>query len=156
YALQALEPGFRQDLNGDGTIGLHVMTIEQSGATALMQVADTYALDGALGPQIKYNGASVTVAQFGAWTPIGAEQIAFGYEVAWRLGAADQYMVWSIDNSGNCLGNATGVVSGSDLGFETLETSFQQDLNGDGQIGPTVTSIEAFGATRLVERGNQF
>ena len=36
-----------------------------------------------------------------AWTPIGAEQTASGYEVAWKVTGADQYTVWTTDNSGN-------------------------------------------------------
>ena len=30
--------------------------------------------------------------QFGGWTPIGAEQTASGYQVAWKLTGADQYI----------------------------------------------------------------
>ena len=36
-----------------------------------------------------------------AWTPIGAEQTASGYEVAWQNSGADQYTVWNTDSSGN-------------------------------------------------------
>ena len=39
--------------------------------------------------------------QFGAWTPIGAEQTATGYEVAWKVAGANQYSVWNTDSSGN-------------------------------------------------------
>ena len=39
--------------------------------------------------------------QFGAWTPIGAEQTASGYDVAWKITGADQYTVWNTDSSGN-------------------------------------------------------
>ena len=35
------------------------------------------------------------------WTPIGAEQTASGYEVAWKVTGADQYTVWNTDSSGN-------------------------------------------------------
>ena len=41
--------------------------------------------------------------QFGAWAPIGAEQTASGYEVAWKVTGADQYTVWNTDSSGNYL-----------------------------------------------------
>ena len=60
---------------------------------------------------------------------------ATGYEVAWKVTGADQYTVWNTDSSGNYISNAIGVVSGSSTALESLETSFQQDLNGDGTIG---------------------
>ena len=64
--------------------------------------------------------------------PIGAEQTASGYEVAWKVTGADQYQVWNTDNSGNFVSSA-GVVSGTSAALESFETSFQQDLNGDGR-----------------------
>ena len=48
-------------------------------------------------------------------------------------------------------------MSGADYALQSLETSFHQDLNGDGLIGllaPTV--IEANGSTSLTEAGNHF
>ena len=52
-------------------------------------------------PELKYAGAAVVAGQFGGWTPIGAEQTATGYEVAWKVAGADQYTVWNTDSSGN-------------------------------------------------------
>ena len=91
--------------------------------------------------------------QFGGWTPIGAEQTASGYEVAWKVAGADQYTVWNTDSSGNYVSNAIGVVSGSSTALESLETSFHQDLNGDGVIGLPTTVIEAIGSTSLTQVG---
>ena len=70
--------------------------------------------------------------------PIGAEQTATGYEVAWKVTGADQYTVWTTDSNGNFV-SGIGVVSGSSYALESLEASFQQDLNGDGTIGLTTT-----------------
>ena len=53
---------------------------------------------------------------------------------------ADQYGVWNTDSNGNFLSVAVGVVSGTTAALESFETSFQQDLNGDGTIG--VLSVE--------------
>ena len=78
----------------------------------------------------------MAAGQFGSWAPIGAEQTASGYEVAWKVAGADQYTVWNTDSSGNYLSNPIGVVSGNSCALESLETSFHQDLNGDGVIGP--------------------
>ena len=83
-AVQSLEPGFHQDLNGDGAITATTV-IESSGSTTLVQIANAYLLppdDNSLGPQLSYNGALVTPGQFGAWAPIAAERTPGGYEVA--------------------------------------------------------------------------
>ena len=95
--------------------------------------------------------------QFGAWTPIGAEKTATGYEVAWKSGSADLYTVWTTDNNGNYISNIVRAVSGAAT-LESLETSFHQDLNGDGQIGVggVATVIESNGATSLTEVGNHY
>jgi len=54
---------------------------------------------------------------------------------------ADQYSAWATDSNGNYTGNIIGVVSGTSGTLESLETSFHQDLNGDGVIGvPSSTS----------------
>src|SRR5207245_2522574 len=100
--------------------------------------------------------------QFGAWVPIGAEQTASGYDVAWKVLGADQYTVWATDSSGNYVSNLIDVVSGTSSALESLEPVFQQDLNGDGSIGPPTTGnppgtvIEAFGSTSLVEVGSNY
>ena len=134
------------------------VTIESFGATRLVEVGNRFFLrdTGGAGPLLKFQGAAVVEGQFGAWTALGTEQTATGYQVAWKNGGADQYVVWNLDGSGNYAGNAVGLVAGSDPTLQALETIFQQDLNGNGQIGVTPTTIEAFGATRLVEVGSQF
>jgi hypothetical protein len=68
--------------------------------------------------------------------PIGAEQTTTGYEVAWKM-PGDQYTVWNTDSSGNYI-SQTAIVSGTSATLESLETSFHQDLNGDGVIGLAV------------------
>ena len=89
-ALQVLEPGFDQDLNGSGAITVRTV-IEAAGSTALAQIANTFVVSptaSALGQQLKVSGAAVTAGQFGDWTPIGAEQAADGtYLIAWKNGA---------------------------------------------------------------------
>ena len=56
--------------------------------------------------------------------------------MAWKITGADQYTVWFTDNSGNYLSSAFDVASGTSAALQSFETSFQQDLNGDGVIGP--------------------
>ena len=132
-SLQALEATFHQDLNGDGKI-----LIQTDGATSLTEVANKFYLyDGSgTGPTLKYAGQDFVAGQFGGWAPIGAVQTANRYDVAWKVTGADQYVVWSTDSNGNYTASITGyAVSGTDHSLEALETTFHQDLNGDGVVG---------------------
>ena len=135
---------FHQDLNGDGVIGVVTKVIEAFGSTDLVEVGNNFYLDSnssGSGPELKYVGAPVVAGQFGAWTPIGVEQTATGYEVAWKAAGTDQYTVWNTDSNGNAVSDTIGTVSGSSSALESLESSFHQDLNGDGVIGvPAATS----------------
>ena len=156
--LESLENTFHQDLNGDGVIGVPTTVIQTNGSTSLTEVGNTYYLyTGGSGPSLKYGGAAVTAGEFGAWTPIGAEQVAGGYDVAWKNPGADQYTVWSTDSSGTLGSFLVATVSGSSTALELLETTFHQDLNGDGVIGaPPPVVIQTNGSTSLVEIGNNF
>jgi hypothetical protein len=113
--------------------------IEAYGSTSLAQVGNQFLLydAGGSGPVLKSSGAAVTAGEFGSWAPIGAEQTASGYEVAWKVTGADQYSVWSTDGNGNYITNVIGVLLGASATLEGFEPSFQQDLNGDGVIGVT-------------------
>ena len=148
-ALESFEPVFHQDLNSDGLIG-PTTVIEANGSTHFTAVGDHFFLyDGSgSGPSLKYAGTDVVAGQFGAWTPIGAEQTATGYEVAWKVTGADQYTVWNTDSSGNYITNLVGAVSGTSDALESFEPVFHQDLNSDGLIGPPTTVIEANGSTQ--------
>ena len=93
---------------------------------------------------------------FGDWKPIGVEAVGYvARMVVWQFGTADQYIVWKTlgghyepdrDEYGEEIHT---IMSGKAYALETLETTFQQDLNGDGTIGVTATVIEAAGATAL-------
>ena len=155
WDLISAEFSFRQDLNGDGLVGF--ATIEAAGSTRLEKAASTYFLDpagGGQGPVLKYQGAPVTPGQFGAWTPIAAEQTAGGYDVAWKMIGIDLFTVWSTDASGNYITNIIGTVSGASFDLQSIETTFKQDLNGDGFIG--LPYIEALGSTRLDQFGGNY
>jgi hypothetical protein len=170
-ALESLEPVFHQDLNGDGSVGPPTTgnppstVIEAFGSTSLVEVGSNYFLypvGGSSGPELSYSGAPVVAGQSGSWTPIGAEQTASGYDVAWAVPGADLYSVWATDSSGNYTSNIINGVSGTSNALESLEPVFHQDLNGDGSIGPPTTGnppstvIEAFGSTSLVEVGSNY
>ena len=141
-ALETAETPFNQDLNDDGVIGLKsiVVATMTSGldTTSLTQLGDNYFLysaGGTTGPELKLNGAGVLAGTLGGWTPIGAVQTAGGYEIAWELLGSNLFTVWSTDSNGNYISNIIGAVPGSSPAFEQAETTFGQDLNGDGVVG---------------------
>ena len=126
------------------------------GSTSLTRVGNQFYLynSSGTGPTLKYAGSDFVAGQFGGWTPIGAVQTANGYDVAWKVTGADQYTVWSTDTNGNYITNLTGnPVSGTDASLEALETTFHQDLNGDGVIGLIATVIQVDGSTSLTGVG---
>ncbi|MBR0938270.1 hypothetical protein JQ586_33485, partial [Bradyrhizobium jicamae] len=138
--LEVTELSFGQDLNGDGVIGIPG-AIESSGATSLVQVGNHYVLDSnstGTGPEVTFGGAPLTPGEFG-WTVIGAEQTSTGYEIALKYAATGQYTVWYTDSSANVTYDPLGgAVSGNSVALELFESSFHQDLNGDGVIGQAV------------------
>jgi serralysin len=153
--LKILEPTFQQDLNNDGVIGTASAVIEGFGSTSLT-VADHiyYLTSGGSGPSLKYFGATVGFGASGAFAPIAAERTATGYDVAWKITGADQYLVWNTDADGNFLNYLTDVVSGSSNALESIETTFHQDLNGDGVIGIPVAAATISPAA--MPAGDQF
>ena len=157
-ALQVLEPGFNQDLNGVGGITARTV-IESAGSTTLARIANTFVVSpttSALGRQLMMSGAALTVGQFGNWTPIGAEQAADGtYQVAWKNGVLDQYIGWNFDSSGNYLAQGA-VVAGGTWYLEAYESALHQDLNGDSTTGPTTATIETAGSTTLTKVANSY
>src|SRR5205823_932589 len=127
-----------QDLNADGVIGTPPPTTPTDrGAgenTTLAVAGGTYYLlahGTTSGPTLGYGGAAVVVGQMGAWTPLGAEKVGSTYEVVWKYGTANQYNIWNTDSSG--MFTTGGPLS--DPALQSLETTFNQDLNADGVIG---------------------
>ena len=162
-ALETLETSFSQDLNGDGTIGIPGVTatvIEEAGSTKLDLVGSNYFFDpvsGGSGPALKYAGANVVVGQFSPFAPVGVEQITGGYEIALKNAGTGQFSIWNTDSSGNFV--SFNVYAGTSTALETLETSFNQDLNGDGTIGipgVTATLIEGAGSIKLDLVGSNY
>ena len=79
----------------------------------------------------------------------------------WRSkhAGAGQYTVWSTDSNGNYLSSIVAPVSASSTALQSIETVFQQDLNGDGTIGPpslSPTVIQTHGTTSLVAIGSDY
>ena len=92
------------------------MVIRIIGSTSLEW--KQYLLDpvaGGTGPELKMSGAAVRLTQTGGWTPIGVEQTATGYEIAWKVTGTIEYSVWNTDSNGNYISNVIGAVSGRAL-----------------------------------------
>ena len=132
--------------------------VSSDGSTSLTEVGNRYYLynSNGSGPALKYGGADVVAGEFSGWVPIGAVQTASGYEVAWEIPGANEYTVWNTDSNGNYTSNVIGVVSGTSYALESIETTFDQDLNGDGTIGLTETVIQTNGSTSLTEVANEY
>ena len=112
-----------------------IVTIESAGATATVENGNNFYLNpvsGGSGPELMYGGTAWVAA---AWTPIGAEKTSTGYEVALFNASSHLYTVWNTDSSGNVLSASISGAAGNSTALESIETSFQQDLNGDGTIG---------------------
>src|SRR5262249_9565523 len=134
-SLEALEPTFNQDLNGDGSIGVPTAILSNDGTTQLTQVGSNFFLYGTgttTGPELKFLGSAFTSGQIGGWAPIGAIKTAGGYEVAWKLAGSNQFTFWNLDNNGNYVSSATGVVTGSSPAFAAAAAAFSSDQNGSG------------------------
>ncbi|RXG97733.1 M10 family metallopeptidase C-terminal domain-containing protein [Bradyrhizobium zhanjiangense] len=163
-SLKALEPTLQQDLNGNGVIDSSV-TIEAFGSTSVVVSGGNYYLSNistGTGPMLKYQGNVVNTANYTTWSVIAAEQVSGGgYDVVWKDSSDGHYSVWSTDSSGNFVTTlaAAPEVLGTDPSLQALETTLQQDLNGDGTIGVPVASpvtIEAFGSTSVVLSGGNY
>ncbi len=139
--LTAVDKEFLDVLGFSTTVPVTTV-IESAGVTSLSEIANHFYLYNSTGagPSLKYAGTDFLAGQLGTWAPIGAEKTTTGYEVAWKVTGADQYTVWNTDSNGNYVSNIP-VVSGTSAALESLEPSFQQDLNGDGVIGlPLLTT----------------
>lgn len=65
-ALESLENGFHQDLNGDGVIGPPTTVIEANGSTSLTEISNQYYLySSGSGPSVKSDGAAIFAGEFG-------------------------------------------------------------------------------------------
>ena len=164
FKLKSAETTFNQDLNGDGVIGLNPIVIQTDtnayGSTSLAELGNNYFLYAAgttAGPELRYAGAAVIAG--GRSIPIGAVETASGYEVAWKLPSVNEYALWTVDSKGNFL-SGSGALARNSFKLESAETTFNQDLNGDGVIGlnPIViqTDTNAYGSTSLAELGNNY
>jgi serralysin len=142
------------DLVGVSTVPV---AIESLGSMSLTQFGSNYYLYAngtSSGPELKYGGVAVRAAQFDPYVPVAAEQTAGGYEVALKNSGTGQFSIWNTDTNGNFL--SFSVYSGTSQALESLETSFHQDLNGDGTIGvPSAATPATAGIPRISSPASQ-
>lgn len=141
--LMILESTLQYDINGDGSIGIPAAAaipspIQTNFGTTLATINYVYyVLDSTgNGPALKYNSTSIMVDSFGNWIPIGAIKTSSGYDVAWAFPGQDNFTVWSMDGNGNYVQALYGPGPGSSSVLSNFELMFNQDLNGDGYVGP--------------------
>ncbi|MCP3460039.1 Ig-like domain-containing protein [Bradyrhizobium sp. CCGUVB23] len=149
--LKSLETTFQQDLNGDGVIGAPAPAaataaattlIETNGSAGLAQIGNNFYVGTAsagYNAELKFAGVAQVVDPTGHVAPLGAEKTATGYQVVWSLGSG-QYSIWTTDNNGNETSYLH--VSGTSSTLKGLETTFLQDLNGDGVINTASTVLD--------------
>jgi hypothetical protein len=143
-----------------GAVTTPAGTLQIDTTTHIAHVGSNYFLDNVngSGPELKFGGVPVVpnAGQFIGWTGIGAVQVAGGgYDVAWKDAATNQYAVWTTDSSGNFV-SSTGAIAANSSTLETYETTFNQDLNGDGVMGIPTTVIQTNGSTSLVQVGSNY
>ena len=150
--VNAISSGDITELNAIGyTIAAPTTVIESAGSTSLVQIGNNYFLypiGGSAGPELQYGGANVVAGQFGGWTPIGAEQTASGYEVAWKDQGSGSYVLWNTDSNGAYLSNSAALAGASNA-LESAELTFHQDLNSDGTIGVPAPPTQTVDLTLL-------
>jgi serralysin len=150
--LEAIEAAFGEQFPGAGPPASKA-TIATNGVTTLAQVGDLFELNpagGGTGPLIELNGSAVTAGQFAAgWTPVGAVKTASGYEVAWSVLGANEYVVWNTDSNGDYTSAATGVVSGQSFALEDLNPLFGENLNGAPSLSGILVTTDPGGVVNL-------
>ncbi|MGR3276772.1 zinc-dependent metalloprotease family protein [Acaryochloris marina NIES-2412] len=144
--LTSLEPTFQQDLNGDQEIGWASTAIETVGNASLTTTAVGYQLQGqgAAAQFLRLNGNVVSENTFSGWSAIGVEQLGQGYQLLWK-NVDGRYLDWRVDANGTYQSSQ----SISETELTSLEPTFQQDLNGDQEIGWASTAIETVGNASL-------
>ena len=151
----ARETIFSLDLNNDGRIGNSPVTIEALGDYKLLVgTGGTFLIEDSTSNQIgvTIGGSPVGPNPSSPYQAIQVEEDGSGgFELLWSYSGGG-HAVWQLDSSG-------AFVTGSFLNasdYPAHEAIFSMDLNGDGQIGLSWTTIEAVGDYKLVSYSGQY
>ncbi|NCS13869.1 MAG: hypothetical protein GPJ08_23800, partial [Microcystis aeruginosa G13-09] len=137
------ETNFQQDFNGDGVIGQPYTPIEAFGNTKL--VKDTtnklYTQIGNNNPiAIKNGGTQITTNIYPGWQTLASETVNGVNQVLWKYNDGNYLHLWTLDSNWNWQSSTGWWGLNSSEAF-TQETNFQQDFNGDNQIGNPLPNI---------------
>src|SRR5438105_4352732 len=89
---------------------------------------------GGYGPSLKSGGVNVIAGTLGSWALFVQAEDAIRYPLVTGVQTCALPIFWNTDGSGN-LTSAIGSLTASSSALQSIETSFHQDLNGDGMIG---------------------
>ncbi|WP_420587332.1 M10 family metallopeptidase C-terminal domain-containing protein [Ruegeria sp.] len=136
-----VEVFYDADLNNDGTIGHTTTTLETEGTTTLGSSTHGYYLLGG-SVSLSRNGDDIGSETYANWQAIQAEADGGGYRLLW-VNTNGQYSEWTTNGQGQFL-SSTNIGSVVDV-----EAFYNTDLNNDGAIGHTTTTIESDGTSTL-------
>ncbi|MFM6323261.1 MAG: pre-peptidase C-terminal domain-containing protein [Microcystis panniformis] len=128
----------------DPTFELNYTPIEAFGNTKLVKdiTNKLYAQIGNNNPiAIKNGGTQITTNIYSGWQTLAAETVNGVNQVLWKYNDGNYLHLWTLDNNWNWQSSTGWWELNSPEAF-TQETNFQQDFNGDNQIGnPSPSSL---------------
>ncbi len=122
-----LEIFYGADINGDGTTGHTINSIETAGSTDLgASTQGMYMINGTIA--VTLNGANIGPGSLSGWSAIHVEASGGGYRLLWK-NTDGSYAEWTLDGSGQYTGGAAvpDVVA--------VEAFYQWDIDGSGTVG---------------------
>ena len=158
--IEAVEANFGENFGAGTPATPSPIAVNGTNNGLLDAVGDLYELNpSGGGPLLEVHGNAVIAGQFPAgWTPIGVEETATGYEVAWSEPGANgvtQYTVWNTDGNGDYTSSALGVVSGPNFALEDLDPAFDENLNGAPSLSTILETSTAANGTLNLSRQTQ-
>jgi len=149
-----LEESFGRDANNDGFIGNPYTTIAISGTVALQRHSRSGRLavssNGDTSIGLSWGGKDLLDgdSRLSGWTALAANRVNNINQVLWAEAGSGNLTTWTFDDRWNPTGGTPIVPRDSDDTL-TLEDSFGVDVNRDGVIGETLSSIERLRARIL-------
>ena len=143
------EDRFSFDINGDGKIGHSFSTVETSGNLNLLSsTSGQYFLEDSDGVKtgLTYFGQAAGTDSFAGFSAVQAETgPSGGFEVLWQ-NTSGKYSYWDVDSTGAF--RTGGLLEASR--YVDYEDRFSFDINGDGKIGHSFSTVETSGDLNLL------
>ena len=141
------ETAFQVDLDGDGVIGLNLVSIETNGSYKLATSNNKYkiidsndSIVASFGNSNRSDGWSITQVEEGSESGT--------FEIFWS-NINGRSAVYNVNEKGEILSTITRTK-------DQHETAFQADLDGDNVIGLNLVSIETNGSYKLATSNNKY